>query len=233
MKAKDRATGKEQQVRITASSMLDKSAVDQMVRDAQEHADEDKTAARRGRDPQPGRGPHVPGRADHQGSRRQGRRPRTSSKSRTRSSPCARRSRAPTWRRSRAGMTLARRDAQPRLDRGLPGRCRGGGRVRQRRVRRRIRRDRRCRRRLGRRRSAGPEAEAEGAERGDGRGRVQGGLGPEGVLAMSFDVAAEAYDRFDRADTPRRCHASAGRSDRRHARPAGPRRRLWPGRVDR
>jgi molecular chaperone DnaK len=42
VKAKDRATGKEQQVRITASSMLDKSAVDQMVRDAQEHADEDK-----------------------------------------------------------------------------------------------------------------------------------------------------------------------------------------------
>ena len=43
MKAKDRATGKEQQVRITASSMLSKDAVDQMVRDAQEHADEDRT----------------------------------------------------------------------------------------------------------------------------------------------------------------------------------------------
>ena len=42
VKAKDRATGKEQQVRITASSMLDKSAVDQMVRDAQEHAEEDR-----------------------------------------------------------------------------------------------------------------------------------------------------------------------------------------------
>ena len=42
VKAKDRATGKEQQVRITASSMLDKSAVDQMVRDAEEHADEDR-----------------------------------------------------------------------------------------------------------------------------------------------------------------------------------------------
>ncbi len=43
VKAKDRATSKEQQVRITASSMLDKSAVDQMVRDAQEHAEEDRT----------------------------------------------------------------------------------------------------------------------------------------------------------------------------------------------
>ena len=42
VKAKDRATGKEQQVRITASSMLDKSAVDQMVREAQEHAAEDR-----------------------------------------------------------------------------------------------------------------------------------------------------------------------------------------------
>jgi molecular chaperone DnaK len=42
VKAKDRATGKEQQVRITASSMLDKSAVDQMVREAQEHATEDR-----------------------------------------------------------------------------------------------------------------------------------------------------------------------------------------------
>src|ERR671936_347744 len=42
VKAKDRATSKEQQVRITASSMLAKDAVDQMVRDAQEHADEDR-----------------------------------------------------------------------------------------------------------------------------------------------------------------------------------------------
>jgi molecular chaperone DnaK len=42
VRAKDRATSKEQQVRITASSMLSKDAVDQMVRDAAEHADEDK-----------------------------------------------------------------------------------------------------------------------------------------------------------------------------------------------
>jgi molecular chaperone DnaK len=42
VRAKDRATGKEQQVRITASSMLSKDDVDKMVRDAQEHADEDK-----------------------------------------------------------------------------------------------------------------------------------------------------------------------------------------------
>ena len=42
VKAKDRATGREQQVRITASSMLSKDDVDRMVRDAQEHADEDR-----------------------------------------------------------------------------------------------------------------------------------------------------------------------------------------------
>src|SRR5438067_2082060 len=42
VRAKDRATSKEQQVRITASSMLSKDDVDTMVRDAQEHADEDR-----------------------------------------------------------------------------------------------------------------------------------------------------------------------------------------------
>jgi molecular chaperone DnaK len=42
VKAKDRATGREQTVRITASSMLSKSDVDKMVRDAQEHAEEDR-----------------------------------------------------------------------------------------------------------------------------------------------------------------------------------------------
>jgi molecular chaperone DnaK len=42
VKAKDRATGKEQQVRITASSMLSKDDVDKMVREAESHADEDK-----------------------------------------------------------------------------------------------------------------------------------------------------------------------------------------------
>jgi len=42
VKAKDRATSKEQTVRITASSMLSKDDVDRMVREAREHADEDK-----------------------------------------------------------------------------------------------------------------------------------------------------------------------------------------------
>ncbi len=42
VKAKDRATSKEQQVRITASSMLSKDDVDKMVREAESHADEDR-----------------------------------------------------------------------------------------------------------------------------------------------------------------------------------------------
>ena len=42
VKAKDRATGKEQQVRITGSSMLGKADVDRMVREAKEHESEDK-----------------------------------------------------------------------------------------------------------------------------------------------------------------------------------------------
>jgi molecular chaperone DnaK len=42
VKAKDRATGKEQQVRITASSMLSKDDVDKMVKDAASHAEEDR-----------------------------------------------------------------------------------------------------------------------------------------------------------------------------------------------
>ncbi|MEO7118506.1 MAG: molecular chaperone DnaK, partial [Candidatus Limnocylindrales bacterium] len=42
VRAKDRATSREQTVRITASSMLSKDDVDRMVRDAAEHADEDR-----------------------------------------------------------------------------------------------------------------------------------------------------------------------------------------------
>jgi len=42
VRAKDRATNREQTVRITASSMLSKDDVDRMVRDAQEHAEEDR-----------------------------------------------------------------------------------------------------------------------------------------------------------------------------------------------
>jgi len=42
VRAKDRATSKEKQVRITASSMLSKDDVDRMVNEAREHAEEDR-----------------------------------------------------------------------------------------------------------------------------------------------------------------------------------------------
>ncbi|MEM6406599.1 MAG: Hsp70 family protein, partial [Pseudomonadota bacterium] len=40
--AKDKATGKEQSIRITASSGLSDSEIEKMVKDAEAHADEDK-----------------------------------------------------------------------------------------------------------------------------------------------------------------------------------------------
>jgi molecular chaperone DnaK len=40
--AKDRATSKEQSMTITGQSSLDKSAIDQMIKDAEAHADEDR-----------------------------------------------------------------------------------------------------------------------------------------------------------------------------------------------
>ena len=42
VKAKDRATGREQSVRITASSLLNKDEVERMVKDAEQHAEEDR-----------------------------------------------------------------------------------------------------------------------------------------------------------------------------------------------
>ena len=130
-----------------------------------------QAAARGGRDPQPGGGPHLPGRADDQGPRRQGRRPRTRPRSRTRSRPLREALKGSDMEAVKAGMTVARRDApagrrrpptrQPASAAGQSGR-----------------------RRLGRRRRDGAGAEdgtaherrGRGRGRGDGRGRVQGGL---------------------------------------------------------
>ena len=53
--AKDLGTGKEQKITITASSGLTKDEVEKMRKDAEAHADEDKQAARGGRDAQRGR----------------------------------------------------------------------------------------------------------------------------------------------------------------------------------
>ena len=50
--AKDLGTGKEQKITITASSGLSKDEVEKMRRDAESHAEEDKTTAGRSRSPQ-------------------------------------------------------------------------------------------------------------------------------------------------------------------------------------
>ena len=77
--AKDLATNKEQGMTITGGSGLSKDEIDRMMKDAEAHAEEDKQAARRGRDPQLGRGAavhdrEVPGRERRQAARGQARR---------------------------------------------------------------------------------------------------------------------------------------------------------------
>ena len=57
--AKDLATNKEQGMTITGGSGLSKDEIDRMMKDAEAHAEEDKQASRRGRDPQLRRGPAV------------------------------------------------------------------------------------------------------------------------------------------------------------------------------
>ena len=168
VRAKDRATGKEQQVRITASSMLDKSAVDQMVRDAQEHADED--SKRREEVETRNQAEALTFQAERDASRTSATRsrPRTSSRSRTRSRSLRESLKGSDVEAVQSRHDVARRDAEPDLDGGLPGRRVRGRRVRERCLGRRIRRGRR-----GRRRPAGPEAGDEGGE-GAGEETVEG-----------------------------------------------------------
>jgi molecular chaperone DnaK len=58
--AKDKGTGKEQSMTITGQSSLSKDQIDQMVKDAEAHAEPRTPNARRGRRPQPGRLPRLP-----------------------------------------------------------------------------------------------------------------------------------------------------------------------------
>ena len=72
--AKDLGTGKEQSIRITASSGLSKEEIDKMVRDAESHAAEDKKKREADRGPQPCRQPDLLHREVAEGVRRQDRR---------------------------------------------------------------------------------------------------------------------------------------------------------------
>ena len=60
--AKDKATGKEQKIVIQSSSGLSEAEIQKMVKDAEEHADDDRAPARGDRGPQPGRQRALPGR---------------------------------------------------------------------------------------------------------------------------------------------------------------------------
>ena len=84
VQAKDKGTGKEQQIRIQASGGLSEADIEKMVKDAEAHAEEDKKrkAAGRGEEPRRGAGP-----LDREGAGRarlQGRRGRAHARSRTR-----------------------------------------------------------------------------------------------------------------------------------------------------
>ncbi len=72
VQAKDKATGKEQQIRIQASGGLSESDIQRMVKEAEgERRRHRQAAARYGRSPQPRRKPGSSGRKEPEGARRQ------------------------------------------------------------------------------------------------------------------------------------------------------------------
>ena len=71
--AKDKGTGKEQQIRIQASGGLTDSDIEKMVKDAEKFAEEDKKRRERREAEEPGRKPGPFDRAAAQGAWRQGR----------------------------------------------------------------------------------------------------------------------------------------------------------------
>ena len=70
--AKDKATGKEQQIRIQASGGLTEAEIQKMVKEAEAHAEEDKKRREADRGPQPGRQPRHIRRRSVSRARRQG-----------------------------------------------------------------------------------------------------------------------------------------------------------------
>ena len=68
--AKDKATGKEQKIRIEASSGFSDAEIERMVKDAEKNAAEDKNAARGDRRAQPSRHHDVRGREERRRSGR-------------------------------------------------------------------------------------------------------------------------------------------------------------------
>ena len=106
--AKDKATGKEQQIRIQASGGLSEADIEKMVKDAEAHADEDKKRRELVEAQEPGRRADPHHRADAE------REPAT-------------RSRRPTARRSQAAIAGAEGRARQRGCRADQGQDRGAG----------------------------------------------------------------------------------------------------------
>ena len=100
--AKDKGTGKEQQIRIQASGGLSEADIEKMVKDAEAHAEEDKKRKAAGRGEEPRRGAAALDREGAGRARLQGRRGRAQG-DRERAWPTSRkRSRATTPTRSQA-----------------------------------------------------------------------------------------------------------------------------------
>ena len=107
--AKDKGTGKEQQIRIQASGGLSDTDIEKMVKDAEAHAEEDKKRQGAGRGQEPRRGARPFDREVARRVRFASCRPPTSRRSRPRSPTSSRRSRARTSRRSSRGPTRSTR----------------------------------------------------------------------------------------------------------------------------
>ena len=97
VQAKDKATGKEQQIRIQASGGLSEADIQRMVKEAEANAEADKKRREFVEAEEPGRRADPSGREEPEGARATRSPPRTRARPRRRSPP-----RAPRWRASDA-----------------------------------------------------------------------------------------------------------------------------------
>ena len=212
--AKDRATNKEQSMTITGQSTLDKNVIDQMVKDAEAHAEEDRQPPRGGRGPQQRRLARVP---DREGAARAGR--QRGGRGEGGGRAAARRPEEGARGQRHGGDQDRQRDADVGEPGVQPEAVRGGRPRRQRRRHVGVRPDRRHRARSTTTRSSTPRSSTRSREARRRERRRDPGRS----------------DRRQRASPARprpspRCDSVAARSTRRS--PARPRRRRGARRTD-